>query len=94
VGCWISPCYSLFSLGICFETYEPFVSLISKSFSGCGKSQITETKDTESADTGVCLYLDSIKKILLLGKMQYQHYVLINTKSRVKEVTKDYMYIA
>jgi hypothetical protein len=28
LGCWISPCYGLFSLGACLETYEPFISLI------------------------------------------------------------------
>jgi hypothetical protein len=28
LGCWISPCYGLFSLGARFETYEPFISLI------------------------------------------------------------------
>jgi hypothetical protein len=27
LGCWISPCYGLFVLGACFETYEPFISL-------------------------------------------------------------------
>jgi hypothetical protein len=29
LGCWISPCYGLFSLGARFETYEQFVSLFS-----------------------------------------------------------------
>ena len=28
LGYWISPCYSSFLLGACFETYEPFISLI------------------------------------------------------------------
>jgi hypothetical protein len=28
LGCWISPCYGLFSLGGRFETYEPLISLI------------------------------------------------------------------
>jgi hypothetical protein len=28
LGCWISPCYCLFSLGGRFETYEPFISFI------------------------------------------------------------------
>jgi hypothetical protein len=28
LDCWISLCYSPFLLGTCFETYEPFISLI------------------------------------------------------------------
>jgi hypothetical protein len=32
-----SPCCGLFSLGACFETYEPFISLIFKLFSGRSK---------------------------------------------------------
>jgi hypothetical protein len=40
-----------------FEIYEPFISLIFKYFSGCGKQRITETTDTESADKGAHLYL-------------------------------------
>jgi hypothetical protein len=39
-------------LGACFETYEPFISLIFKFFAGCGKPHIIETADTESADAG------------------------------------------
>jgi hypothetical protein len=39
-----------------FETYEPFVSLISNFLGGRGKPWITETTDTESADTGARLY--------------------------------------
>jgi hypothetical protein len=27
LGCWIT-CYGPFSLGACFETYKPFISLI------------------------------------------------------------------
>jgi hypothetical protein len=42
-GCWISPCYSPFSLGGCFETYELFTSLIFQFFGGRGKPRITET---------------------------------------------------
>jgi hypothetical protein len=34
VGCWISPCYGLFSLRGRFETYEPFISLIFEFFGG------------------------------------------------------------
>jgi hypothetical protein len=56
-GCWISPCYSLFLLGVHFETYELFNSLIFKFFSGHGKPQITEITNTVSADTGACLYI-------------------------------------
>jgi hypothetical protein len=55
LGCWISPCYGPFSLGVHFETYEPFISLIFKFFSGHGKLHITETADTESGDMGACL---------------------------------------
>jgi hypothetical protein len=28
LGCWISPRFGPFSLGVRFETYEPFISLI------------------------------------------------------------------
>jgi hypothetical protein len=53
LGCWISPHYSPFSLGGCFETYGEVISLILKLFfSGCSKQRITETMDTESMDTG------------------------------------------
>jgi hypothetical protein len=31
LGCWISPCYGLISLGARFEIYEPFISLIGES---------------------------------------------------------------
>jgi hypothetical protein len=37
-----------------FETYKPFISLIF--FSGRSKSRITETADTESANTGTHLH--------------------------------------
>jgi hypothetical protein len=56
MGCWISPGYSPFSLGVRFETYEPFISLIFKLFSGHSKPQITETVDIESAGTEARLY--------------------------------------
>jgi hypothetical protein len=52
LGCWISPCYSPFLLGACFETYEPFISLIFQFFLGHGELRMTETMDTESEDTG------------------------------------------
>jgi hypothetical protein len=57
LGCRISPCYGPFLLGARFETYEPFISLILKFFSGRGKPRINETVDTESADKGAHLYL-------------------------------------
>jgi hypothetical protein len=44
-------------LGARFETYEPFISLIFQFFSDSSKPRTTETADTESADTGVRLYL-------------------------------------
>jgi hypothetical protein len=34
LSCWISPCYGPFSLGGCFETYEPFIYLIFEFFPG------------------------------------------------------------
>ena len=34
LGCWISPCYGLYSLGMHFETYEQFISLIFQFFFG------------------------------------------------------------
>jgi hypothetical protein len=53
LGCWISAFYGLFLLGVCFETYEPFPSLIFQFLSGGhGKPRITETADTETADMG------------------------------------------
>jgi hypothetical protein len=54
MGSWISPCYGPFSLGARFETYEPFIFLIFQIF---GPRQ---TADTESADTGVRLYMSFI----------------------------------
>jgi hypothetical protein len=56
LGCWISPCYSPFSLGARSETYELFIPLIFKMFSGHGKPRKTETADNESMDTGERLY--------------------------------------
>ena len=38
--CWISPRYCPFSLGASFETYKPFISLISHFFSGRVKPRI------------------------------------------------------
>jgi hypothetical protein len=40
LGCWISQYYGPFSLGGRFETYELFISLIFKFFSGHGKPRI------------------------------------------------------
>jgi len=34
LGCWILPCYGLFSLGTRFEIYEPFISSIFQFFGG------------------------------------------------------------
>jgi len=48
---WISP-YGPFSLGMPFETCEPFIALTFQTFSG-----LQLTADTESTDTGVRLYL-------------------------------------
>jgi hypothetical protein len=49
LGCWVSPCSSLFSLGTRFET---FISLIFQFFfSGRGKTRITEIGVTEAVDT-------------------------------------------
>jgi hypothetical protein len=45
MGCWISPCYGPFSLGVRFGTYETFIALIFQFFWGRGKPQITETVD-------------------------------------------------
>jgi hypothetical protein len=55
---WAAGFHHPFSLGARFETYEPFISLIFLFFfSGRRQPRITETADTESADTGVRLYL-------------------------------------
>jgi hypothetical protein len=58
-GCWISPCYSPFSLGGRFETYETFISLIFPYLWDRGEQRITEAADTESADIQGhdCIYL-------------------------------------
>jgi hypothetical protein len=45
LGCWISPFYGLFSLGARFETYEQFISLILKFFSGHGELQTLISED-------------------------------------------------
>jgi hypothetical protein len=57
LGCWISPSYGPFSLDAHFETYEPFIHLITEFFLGRGKPRINETGDTLSVDTGARLYL-------------------------------------
>jgi hypothetical protein len=49
-------------LGTRFETYELFFFKF-QIFSGCGKPQITETVDTESADTGARLYPLFVNKV-------------------------------
>ena len=54
LGCWISPCYGLFSLGARFETNELFISLIFQNFFFSGRGQ---PRITESANTAVLLYL-------------------------------------
>jgi len=73
LGCWVSPCYGPFSLGARFETYGPFISLIFQFFfSGRSKPRITETTDTESADTVVRLYLVK-EQIAKLGNMSEDH---------------------
>jgi hypothetical protein len=56
LGCWSLPCCSTFSLVACFETYEQFISLSFRFFSGRGKSQVAEMADPELMDTGACLY--------------------------------------
>jgi hypothetical protein len=50
LGCWISPRYGPFSLGVRFETYEPRISLIFLFF------WPRQTADNESVDTGARLY--------------------------------------
>jgi hypothetical protein len=44
-------------LGTRFLTYEPYISLIFHFFSGRGQPWITETANTESADTAVHMYI-------------------------------------
>jgi hypothetical protein len=60
LGCWISPCYGLFSPDARFETYEPFISLMFQILGGRDKLWITENADIESVDTGACLYLNMV----------------------------------
>jgi hypothetical protein len=57
--CWISPCYGLFSLGACFETYDPFFNIFIF-FPGSGKTLIIETAGTESADLRAHLFLGNL----------------------------------
>jgi hypothetical protein len=53
LDCWILPCYDPFLLGVRFEMYEAFISVIFKFlFSAHSKPQMTETTDTELADMG------------------------------------------
>jgi hypothetical protein len=42
LGCLISPCDGPFSLGPCFEIYEPFIYLILQFFLGRGDPRITD----------------------------------------------------
>jgi hypothetical protein len=60
LGCWISPCYGPFSFGARFETFEPFIYLIFKIFSGRCKPRITETAETKWAEKGAHLYEDAV----------------------------------
>jgi hypothetical protein len=53
-GLWVSPCYGPFSPGACFETYEPFISLI-----------FFRAADTESVNTVARLYFAIYIPILL-----------------------------
>jgi hypothetical protein len=58
MGCWISPYCGPFSLGGRFETYEPFIYLIIRFFSGRDKPRLNETADTELVGTGARLCYD------------------------------------
>jgi hypothetical protein len=50
LGCWISPCCGLFSLGVLLKLYELNFFDFQIFY-----PRITETTDTESADTGAHL---------------------------------------
>jgi hypothetical protein len=60
-----------------FKTYEPFIYLIFKFFSGHGRPQITETADTESVDRGhACINSEAGKReenMLPCPDQQIQH---------------------
>jgi hypothetical protein len=75
-------CYGPFSLGRHFETYKPFISLISQFFfgGGGGKLWINETEDTESADTEGQLYV-VVLKIFWTGATNYM--VVVVARSTV-----------
>jgi hypothetical protein len=55
-------------LGAHFETYEPFITLILNFFSGCGKLQIAETTNTDSAHKGARLYHKNHNTQYIKGK--------------------------
>jgi hypothetical protein len=63
LGCWISPSYGPSSLGMRFETYEPFISLIFQFFLGRSKLRMNETVDTESVNMGAQMYMLCVKNI-------------------------------
>jgi hypothetical protein len=65
LGCWISPCYGLFSLGVHFETYELFISLIFNFFLYHGKLQTTETADSESVYMGTDCTVTAVQSVYM-----------------------------
>jgi hypothetical protein len=77
LGCWISPFYGPFLFGACFETYKPFISLILQFFLGRSKQRITENAATESADTGVRLYIKikTVYSVCLNAACDHSHYI-------------------
>ena len=56
LGCWIAPCYGPFSLGAFLNLRTVYFFNFPIFFLSCGQPWITETADTESADTAVHLY--------------------------------------
>jgi hypothetical protein len=70
LGCWISPRYCPFSLGVRYETLEPYIYLIFHFFLDRGKPWITETVDTGSVDTEARLYFET-QEIKLFTSPQF-----------------------
>jgi hypothetical protein len=68
-GCWISTCYSPFTLGRRYETYKLFISLILKFLGGRGKPRILNQQTKGHDRTRIKKYIGLLQ--LLTSKNSY-----------------------
>jgi hypothetical protein len=72
LGCWISPCYGLYSLGVRFEPYEAFISLIFKFFDGA-------TVNCRYRGTPVIVTVQSVSYKTLCSHSEIEVFLIQNT---------------